>query len=166
VKDGRNTSRRQGPSEEQHSSWELEKRIFHLKTLYDVSQGIGPLRDVQAISKNLLMMVMGTFGALRGLLVLVDLRNNRLEALTHRGVENHVIENMVRAIEEGAFHALFTADQNRNLEGQEYEDDDAQGKIVATPSAHQIRLWVPFTVSATLKGGIGLGEKLSMRIRG
>ena len=49
-----------------HSQRELERRIFHLKTLYEVSQVIGSLRDPQQIMKNLLLMVMGTFGALKG----------------------------------------------------------------------------------------------------
>lgn len=147
--------------EEQRSHWELEKRIFHLKTLYDVSQVIGSLRDVQGISKELLMMVMGTFGALRGLLVLGDLRNNRIEALTHRGMDDGSVARVSRAIEEGSFHALTTTNQIHSLEGKEHGQDGDQGKILATLSSGKIQLWIPFTVSATVKGGIGLGEKLS-----
>ena len=61
---------------------ELEKRIFHLKTLYDVGREIGSLIDTQAIIKNLLMMVVGTFGAERGLILIVEVRANRIEAMT------------------------------------------------------------------------------------
>ena len=60
---------------------ELEKRMFHLKTLYDVSREIGVLIDTEAILKNLLMMVVGTFGAERGLIVLRNSRENRIPAI-------------------------------------------------------------------------------------
>ena len=59
----------------EHSQRELERRIFHLKTLYEVSQVIGSLRDPQQIMKNLLLMVIGTFGALKGVAFLVYSNN-------------------------------------------------------------------------------------------
>ena len=47
--------------EAKYSQRELERRIFHLKTLYDLGQEIGYLRGTQEITKNLLMMMIGTF---------------------------------------------------------------------------------------------------------
>jgi len=47
----------------EHAQRELERRIFHLKTLYDLGQEIGFLRCTNTIVKNLLMMIIGTFGA-------------------------------------------------------------------------------------------------------
>src|SRR3990172_7203387 len=64
---------------------ELEKRLFHLKTLYDVSREIGSLMDRQAIMKNLVMMVIGTFGTFRGLILLVDTERASIEAVAPRG---------------------------------------------------------------------------------
>jgi len=80
---------------------ELERRMFHLKTLYDVSREIGTLIDAQAIIKNLLMMVVGTFGVERGLIVLVEVRENRIEALTQRGFDDAASATLSRAVEAG-----------------------------------------------------------------
>jgi len=65
------------------SQRELERRVFHLKTLYDVTREIGFLRDTQQIIKNHLLMVMGAFGALRGVILIVD-NTGKIEAVTER----------------------------------------------------------------------------------
>src|SRR5207248_2440567 len=112
---------------------ELEKRIFHLKTLYDLSREIGFLNDGDAILQNLLMMVLGTFGAERGLIVLREAASNRIQALAHRGLDN------------GADAALALAQHH-----------------VAQPlESVELRICIPFDVDASLKGSIGLGEKLT-----
>jgi len=71
----------------QHSQGELEKRLFHLKTLYDVTREIGPLRDIQEIIENLLLMVMGAFGALSGVILLVEINPTRVEFPAACGVK-------------------------------------------------------------------------------
>ena len=114
---------------------ELEKRMFHLKALYDVSREIGFLIDTQAIMKNLLMMVVGTFGVECGLILLVDVREKRIAAVTQRGFEDDTEATLSQAVEAG-----FPADLQAML---------------------NLEVWIPFDVSEHLKGGIGLGEKLT-----
>jgi class 3 adenylate cyclase len=108
---------------------ELEKRVFHLKTLYDLSREIGGLIGTDAILGNLLMMVMGTFGAERGLIVLRDLRENRIDAMAQRGFDQDP--------------ASLAA---------------AAGEPLPSIDFHA---WIPLEVDERLKGGIGLGEKLT-----
>ena len=49
---------------------ELDRRIFNLKTLYDVSKDIFSSVDSEAILRNFLLMVMGNFGAAEGMVML------------------------------------------------------------------------------------------------
>jgi class 3 adenylate cyclase len=112
---------------------ELEKRIYHLKTLYDLSREIGFLRDADEIIRNLLMMVLGTFGAERGLIVLRDAATNRIQSLAHRGIDNAT----------DAALALAHHHVAQPLESMDF------------------RICVPFDIEPTLKGSIGLGEKLT-----
>ena len=114
---------------------ELEKRMFHLKTLYDVSREIGFLIDTRAIMKNLLMMVIGTFGVERGLILLVDVRENRIQAVTHRGLDDATAAALTRVVDAG-----FLSNVQASL---------------------NLHVWIPFEVNEYLKGGIGLGEKLT-----
>ena len=115
------------------SQQELEKRMFHLRTLYDVSREIGFLSNTQAILDNLLMMVLGTFGVERGLIVLYDTRDGTTALLTQRGVADAA----AAARELAAHH-------------------------VAQPRPPlDLRVCIPFEVEAHLGGTIALGERLT-----
>src|ERR671922_2058318 len=86
-----------------HSQRELERRIFHLKTLYEVSQVIGSLRDPQQIIKNVLLMVIGTFGALKGVAFLVDVQQGRVAVATQRSMGKAALQELLQIIEAGYF---------------------------------------------------------------
>jgi class 3 adenylate cyclase len=131
---------------------ELEKRMFHLKTLYDVSREIGFLIDTQAIIKNLLMMVLGTFGVERGLIALRDVRDNRIEALAHRGLDEAAAAALTGAAASALLARLQMSVGTVILSEQEGS---------APLSSIDLHLWIPFEVDQHLKGGIGLGERLT-----
>lgn len=115
------------------SQQELEKRMFHLRTLYDVSREIGYLNDTQSIISNLLMMVLGTFGVERGLIVLHDPRENRVAALAQRGVDD-------------------AANAARDL---------ADHHVAHPLPAFDLRVCIPFNIEDNLKGTIALGDRLT-----
>lgn len=132
------------------SRQELEKRMFHLKTLYDVSREIGVLIDTEAILKNLLMMIVGTFGVERGLILLRNVRENRIEAITHRGLDSAAAKALAHAVEVGLLTGLSAGTVT------------LRGKGEAEPlSSIDLHAWIPFEVNEQMKGGIGLGEKLT-----
>src|SRR2546422_4653702 len=117
------------------SQRELEKRMFHLKTLYDVSREIGFLISTPAIMKNLLMMVIGTFGVERGLILLSDVRGHRIEAVTQRGLDDTTMAALSQAVDAGSLLNFQDA----------------------------LRLYgcTPFSVKARLTGGSALGDRLA-----
>src|SRR5437867_2239666 len=131
---------------------ELEKRIFHLKTLYDVGREIGSLIDTQAIIKNLLMMVVGTFGAERGLILIVEGRANRIEAMTQRGFDEAAQTALTRAVDAG-----FPAKLQGSTGTVVLSEGDDSGLLARL----NLRAWIPFDVNESLRGGIGLGERLT-----
>jgi len=138
--------------EAERSQHELEKRMYHLKTLYDVSREIGFLTDTKAIITNLLLMVVGTFGAERGLILLRDLREDRIEAMSHRGLDDAAASELALAAEAGLLAQLQVWAGSVLL--NERNDADPLCSL-------DLRAWIPFEVNEHLKGGIGLGEKLT-----
>jgi len=94
----------------EHSQRELERRIFHLKTLYDLGQEIGHLKGTDEISKSLLMMMIGTFGgtfgASSGFILLCDVGRDRIETFTQRGMGRNSPDIFSQAIETGCFREL------------------------------------------------------------
>jgi class 3 adenylate cyclase len=53
----------------EHIQLELDRRVFHLKTLYDVSKDIFSSVDSETILKVFLMMTMGNFGVMDGFIL-------------------------------------------------------------------------------------------------
>jgi signal transduction histidine kinase len=51
---------------------ELERRLFNLKTLYDVSHELLGHSDVREILKNFMLMTMGNFGVMHGFVLLQE----------------------------------------------------------------------------------------------
>jgi len=139
----------------------LEKRIFHLKTLYDVSQVLGSLRDLQGIIQDLLMMVVGTFGALRGIILLADMRKNQLEAVVHRGLDKSSQDLLPQISTPETLQGMKSSGTIQILAAEPQLSKDGRRSFFSLLSSLQLRIWVPFAINEHFKGGIGLGEKLS-----
>src|SRR5262245_13654526 len=141
------------------SQRELERRIFHLKTLYEVSQVIGSLRDPQQIMKNLLLMVIGTFGALKGVAFLVDMQQGRVAAAAQRSMGRTALKALLQTRRSGYFDEIKGVTNSQLLDESEVRQPGGR-KICALLAASQIHVWIPFAVNENVKGGIGLGAKM------
>ena len=119
--------------------------MFHLKTLYDLSREIGFLIDTQAIMQNLLMMVIGTFGTFRGVILLVDTESSSVEALTQRGLDEQAMGTLAEMVQSGRFTDMM----------------QRAGPVDDFIASLNLRVWIPFPVKNELTGGIVLGEKMT-----
>jgi class 3 adenylate cyclase len=144
----------------EHSQFELERRMFHLKTLYDLSQEIGVLKGTKEIMKNLLMMIIGTFGALRGIVILVDVKKGSLEEIFQRGMGKTSLGILSRAIESGYFRNLEEISCIHVLDEEGGSQINKGGNIVDLLNSCKMNICIPFKVNEDLRGGIGLGNKL------
>jgi K+-sensing histidine kinase KdpD len=140
------------PSKEEKSQQELEKRIFHLKTLYDLNQEIGYLRETHEITKNLLLMMIGNFGASCGLIFLFDMSRGEMDACCQRGLPKESVDIFSEKIALGDLTWLNEINTTQ-IQGKE--------KLFDFLSSFSLRIWVPFNIDSNLRGGIGLGDKLS-----
>jgi len=132
--------------EVKHPQYELERRIFYLKTLYDLSQEIGYSSGTQEIIKNLLLMMIGNFGASRGVILIFDKTRRKVEAFTQRGLTSNSLNLLVQKVE---------ADDSFNFE------EITEIHLNPLFSALKLQIWIPLNIDATMSGVIGLGEKLS-----
>lgn len=144
-----------------YSERELERRIFHLKTLHDVSQVIGALRDPQHITKNVLLMVMGTFGAPRGAIVLADVQARTVTSLAHRGLDARTITSLSQFDEAAHLPAPQGVGDVHPLSAFLEQRPDEPARFLTDLVAGRLTIWIPFAVSERFKGGLGLGGKLS-----
>src|SRR3972149_3672993 len=151
-----------GPLRElERSQQELERRIFYLKTLYDLSQEIGFLRGPSEIIKNLLMMIIGTFGASSGFILLADVGRGKIEAFTQRSMVKNSIDAFSQMVESGYFKELNKISGIQILEERDEIQGEERQKIFDLLFSYNIKAWIPFNINENLRGGIGLGDKLS-----
>lgn len=143
------------------SQRELERRIYHLKTVYDVSQVLGSLRSIQEITNNQLMMIMGTFGAISGVMVIIDSNRNKIEAITQRGMDKTFLDKIYEAIESGNYNEVKGVTGVQILDGKDNVEKKEGKNIFELLSLFKMRIWMPLEINEKLWGGIGLGDKLS-----
>ncbi|HVP80114.1 MAG TPA: ATP-binding protein [Thermodesulfobacteriota bacterium] len=151
----------QDPSKEEKPQQELEKRIFHLKTLYDLSQEIGFLRGTQEITKNLLMMMIGNFGASCGFIFLFDTSRGKMDTCSQRGLPKETVDTICEKIALGDLTWLNKITQIETFDESISAQNDKREKLFDLFSSFGLRIWVPLSIDSNLRGGIGLGDKLS-----
>ncbi len=67
---------------------ELDRRIFHLKTLYDVSKDMYSTVEVDAILRSFLLMCMGNFGVVTGFIMLTNVEFVEIERFIALGIQD------------------------------------------------------------------------------
>ena len=133
--------------------------MFHLKTLYDLGQEIGYLRGTNEISKSLLLMMIGTFGAFCGFIFLFDVSQRKTDAFFQRGLDKDSLDMLPKEIESGHWMGLNGITEVQVI--NESNRHQAEENLFDLFSSLNLRIWIPFNIDANLRGGIGLGDKLS-----
>jgi len=128
---------------------ELDRQLFNLKTLYDVSHELLGLADVNLILKTFLLMTMGNFGAIQGFIMTEDLTRRERTRFEPVGFyeEDHLL------LEELANQLLAKS----RPEGVEMLKDILRGPKSTMPDMVCV---AAFRVDEHCSGLLGLGKKL------
>ena len=128
---------------------ENERRLFHLKTLYDVSRELLGVVEIKAILKNFLLMTLGNFGVIEGILLTHDSHSKEGSQLVTIGIE----EDDNSSIMAGAVDFLTNDNPGNGILA-----DDERRRIKFLPPA--IECVASFRVEADCSGLLGLGSKI------
>ena len=128
---------------------ELNKRVYHLKTLYDVSRDIFGTVDFAVILKNFLLMAMGSFGVIEGFILAMD---NASEDIVHFESMGYQTNDL----------ASLREDTRKLLKLGRVRDPVGRNENLIHPCeiAPSVACAVPFTVGVHYSGLLGLGSKL------
>ncbi len=128
---------------------ELDRRVFNLKTLYDVSKDIYRSVESETIIRNFLLMTMGNFGVMDGFILLFEYPSETTVEFVAIGFtdENH------EALENSAIRLLEMAKK-------ESAPIDAASPQKAKSFPESVNLLLPFEVTPEVPGLLGLGHKL------
>lgn len=129
---------------------ELDRRIFHLKTLYDVSKDIYGSVETQTILKNFLLMSMGNFGVDTGFVLLANVDSMKIDQLTQLGIQDSdsysFRKSYQRLLNQNGFYQSLT--ELRSI---------SNSKFFLSP----ITLTLPFVLDDNTLALLALGPKLA-----
>jgi signal transduction histidine kinase len=134
---------------EQTVQLELDRKLFHIRTLYDVSRELLGLTDIKVILKNFLLMTMGNFGSLQGFVLIQDSKFTQTLHFEHLGFleEDHTL------LEENAGRLLARSDPMGVITLKDVLDG------LGSSTAHVVCL-LAFRIDDECAGLMGLGPKL------
>jgi class 3 adenylate cyclase len=128
---------------------DLDRRVYHLKTLYDMSKDIFGSVDFAVILKNFLLMTMGNFGVMKAFLLTIDAPSGEI---THFRA-NGYMELNVATLRESARQLLL---------GRQAGGETGKVAVLTEPQdlIPEVVCGVPFRVDEGCLGFLGLGTKL------
>lgn len=128
---------------------ELDRRIYYLKTLYDVSKDIFSSVEFESILKNFLLMTMGNFGVTEGFVLTVNVSREEINGFVSVGFDSGDIS----LLQTGGSEILLSSDLLNSMGNQ--LNFSCHGLL--PPS---MICAFPFTVDNECTGILGLGAKL------
>lgn len=132
-----------------HIQAEFDRKLFHLKTLYDVSQDILSNVNCETIVKNFLLMTMGNFGLVQGFIMILDLPSGNIIHFICKGFQNNHSDHLQKSA-----HKFLTEKKSRAANENKVNFIDPYSFSPEVPCA------LSFVVSSDCSGFLGLGPKL------
>jgi class 3 adenylate cyclase len=128
---------------------ELDRRVYYMKTLYDVSKDIFGSVEYEPILKNFLLMTMGNFGVAEGFILTVDIPSRETNGFVSVGFQGDDIS----LLKTGGSEILLSDDLVKSMQNE--ADLKTCGLL---PSAMICAF--PFVVDTDCTGIMGLGAKI------
>ena len=133
----------------EHIQTELDRRVYYMKTLYDVSRDIFGSVEYEPILKNFLMMTMGNFGVVEGFILTVNVPSKEMNGFVCVGFQ----DDDISLLRSGGSEILLSVDLVKSMQSE--ADLKCHGLL---PPAMICAF--SFSVDTDCTGIMGLGAKL------
>jgi class 3 adenylate cyclase len=133
----------------EHVQSELDRRVFYLKTLYDVSKDIFSSVEAETILRSFLLMAMGNFGVTEGFILLINSDSKKIDHLVAVGYADEDVVGIQKNVE-----------QHIRLDMSEPSTIGAGKLLLADTLSTPLAFVRDFTVESEWAGIFGLGAKL------
>jgi len=128
---------------------ELDRRVFYLKTLYDVSKDIFSSVETETILRSFLLMAMGNFGVTEGFILLINPFSKEIQHPVAVGFADHDVAGLIKDIEQLIRQGMFSQPAT-----------GAEKILQADALSAPLAFASDFTVESEWIGIFGLGAKL------
>jgi class 3 adenylate cyclase len=128
---------------------ELDRRVYHLKTLNDISRDIFCTVEFDEVINHFLLMIMGNFGVMQGFALIMTMHTDDISYFKAMGYD----DTDMRLLREGAKQMVRQCTSEEAFTGQSIQEN-------ATELGLQDICAMTFQVNEICYGFIGLGAKL------
>ncbi len=128
---------------------ELDQRVFHLKTLYDISRDIFASVESSRILRDFLLMTMGNFGVTDGFIMTVEVSSNEVSCFVPVGLQDTDTSLLKLKVKE--FLSPHGKEWSNQRESVCIHPDFLPGEIACA---------LPFVMENNSAGLLGLGAKV------
>ena len=133
----------------EHVQTELDRRVFYLKTLYDVSKDIFSSVESEKILRSFLLMAMGNFGVTRGFILTLNSASRGIQHFVEVGLEAGEMTDLRNGVAGLLKHEFFP---RFPINEMDFSRQDFLPKSLAFIQS--------FTLETDCPGILGLGAKL------
>lgn len=137
---------------------ELDRKLFHLKALYDLTSELSPITQTEKLLDTFLLMSMGTFGISRGFVLLYN-REEKTVRTADRGLSQK--GELSAEAAEKLFFKCFDAAHDKSLAPMSVARLTAPELFAEAGLVSDAEIGLMFVVDPSLMGLIGLGPTLS-----
>jgi rhodanese-related sulfurtransferase len=139
----------------------LDRRLFYLKTLYELTAELSPITDSQHLLNAFLLTLMGVIGSASGIILVIDRKNLTL-LQSSRGTGP--IQDWTIDWAEKHLYLGFTTAENRQLSPMSVTLIRDPGTVFPnSKTGMDVHTALLFMVDDTLLGLIGLGTPLDLQ---
>jgi class 3 adenylate cyclase len=128
---------------------ELDRRVYYMKTLYDVSRDIFGSVEYEPILKNFLLMTMGNFGVAEGFILTVNVPSKEINGFVCAGFQ----DNDISLLRSGGREIMLSDDLVKSMQSE--ADLKCHGLL-----PQSMICAFSFSVDTDCTGIMGLGAKL------
>ncbi|MBN2381673.1 hypothetical protein JXQ70_02200 [bacterium] len=143
----------------ERQKFELDKKIFELKVLYDIARETTTTQDLKTMLKVFLSMTMGTFGIVKGLITIYHDDKLCWELIASSGID-FTLDG--KPIDIAAFQSFSQVKEAQLISDSCLEDAGcADTTFCQWLQSVPLKIWTPILADNQVIGGICLGEKIS-----
>ena len=142
----------------EQASKEFNRRDFHLRVLYDIGYKLSPLRNIEEMLSMALTIVLHTFKAEAGLVLLYEIETKGVQVVSNLGFREEDVEAMRTTWIYPYFEGLHTEKPFHLLGVWACQDLPMNSDALMSLG---VKLWIPFTLHDGLMGAVALGGKTS-----
>ncbi len=139
---------------------ESERRVFHLKALYDTTSELSNLKSTEKIMESFLLMSMGTFSADGGLILLLD-GDQKKAWMTYRGIQKESLRKLQESEIDTLIEIFFEAAKSQGLSPMNVSVVSDKGLMNSVPLPMNLEKGILFVIDETCLGYVGLGGRLT-----